>query len=128
MTGARRAILDLILTRDGAFDSADLVSDALRRGIPAGRATIFRILDVLAEIGAIERIDLPSGSHSYVRCEQPRHHHHLVCTVCQRSVDLGDCGITGHVEAAARNAGYVLDSHRLELFGRCPSCQAKARD
>jgi Fur family ferric uptake transcriptional regulator len=126
MTDARRAIIDLILTRDGAFDSTDLIADARRRRLGAGRATIFRMLEVLVEVGAIERIDLPSGAHSYVRCLGSRHHHHLVCTRCQRSIDVEDGGIADLVADVARNAGYILEHHRLELFGICPSCQSRS--
>jgi Fe2+ or Zn2+ uptake regulation protein len=128
ITDARRAIIDLILTRDGAFDSSDLIADARRRKLVVGRATIFRMLDVLADLGAIERIDLPNGAHSYVRCLGSRHHHHLVCTNCQRSSDVEDGGIADLVVAMAQSAGYVLEHHRLELFGICPSCQGRSRD
>lgn len=43
----RRAVLDLVLARDGAFSTAHLVADARRRRLPAGRATIFRTLEIL---------------------------------------------------------------------------------
>ena len=55
--------------------------DARRLGI--GRATIFRTLDVLVDLQAVERLDLPTGDHAYVACE-PAHHHHVVCSNCGR--------------------------------------------
>jgi Fur family ferric uptake transcriptional regulator len=126
VTDSRRAVIDLICTRDGAFETADLVSDARRRKIEAARATIFRTLEILTGIGVVERLDLPNGDHSYVRCDSRAHHHHLVCTRCQRSIDLEDLGMTPILAQVARRTGYKIDRHRVELFGLCPACQKKA--
>jgi Fe2+ or Zn2+ uptake regulation protein len=122
-TDARRAIAELIAGRTAHFTAADLVADARRRRLGIGRATIFRTLDLLAELHAVERIDLPSGDHAYVACE-PAHHHHVVCSTCGRSRDIDDAGWRAVVRDVERRTGYRIDDHRLELFGRCPACQA----
>lgn len=126
-TDSRRAVAALIAARDGAFETADLIADSARRGPAAARATIFRTLELLVAIGAVERLDLPDGRHSYVRCETSRHHHHLVCTGCGRSVDLEELGMTAIVSEAERRTGYRIDRHRVELFGLCPECRKPAR-
>jgi Fe2+ or Zn2+ uptake regulation protein len=126
MTGSRRAVIDLIFTRDGTFDSSDLIADARRRRTGAARATIFRTLEILVDLGAVERLDLPGGEHSYVRCDIGHHHHHLVCTGCQRSVDLEGLGMAPIMAEVARRTGYRIDRHRVELFGLCPTCQKRA--
>jgi Fur family ferric uptake transcriptional regulator len=123
LTEARRGIADLIERRTGHFTAADLVADARRRRLGIGRATIFRTLVVLAELAAVERIDLPTGEHAYVACE-PAHHHHIVCSNCGRSRDIDDAGWRAVVSDIERRSGYRIDDHRLELFGRCPDCQA----
>src|SRR5439155_26641965 len=63
LTRPRKSVAVLIDQRDGHFTSADLVSDARRKGVPVGRATIFRTLELFAELGVVERIDLPTGEH-----------------------------------------------------------------
>lgn len=122
-TTTRRTVVDLIAGREGHFTAADLVDDARTRGLRVGRATIFRTLDVLAELRAVERIDLPSGEHAYVACD-PVHHHHVVCTACGRSRDIDDAGLRSVVREIGRRTGYRIDEHRLEVFGRCPGCLA----
>lgn len=124
VTEPRRALARLIADRDGHFSAADLVDEARARRLGIGRATIFRTLDVLAELDLVERIDLPSGEHAYVACE-PVHHHHVVCSGCGRSDDIDDAGLRAVVREVARRTGYRVDDHRLELFGRCPECQDK---
>jgi len=126
LTGPRRVVADLIAGRDGHFTAAELVDDAAERRLDIGRATIFRTLDVLEALGAIERIDLPSGDHAYITCEPSAHHHHVVCARCGRATDVDDAGLAGVVRRIARDTGYRIDEHRLELFGLCPGCQAEA--
>ena len=121
-TAPRRAVAALIAEREGHFAAADLVAEAQARRLRIGRATIFRTLDVLTELGAVERLDLPSGEHAYVVCE-PAHHHHVVCTSCGRTTEIDDAGVRSIVDAVASQSGYRIDDHRLELFGRCPACQ-----
>ncbi len=125
LTRPRRALAELIDARDGAFSAADLVADARGRQLGIGRATIFRAIELLAEIGALERIDLPSGEHAYVPCG-PAHHHHVVCRRCSRTVEIGDLGLAAIARDIARRTGYRIDEHRLELFGLCPECRRLA--
>ncbi len=121
LTGPRRAVAELIARRDGHFTAADLAADARARRLRVGRATIFRSLELLSGLGVVERLDLPTGEHAYVGCE-PSHHHHVVCARCGRASDFDDADLTAVVEAVGARTGYRIDSHRLELFGVCPTC------
>jgi Fur family ferric uptake transcriptional regulator len=122
-TGQRRALSSLVAGRSGHFSAADLLADAHDAKLRIGRATVFRTLDLLAEQGALERIDLPSGDHAYVACEpQQEHHHHVVCRQCGRSVEVADSGLQSIVDELGRRSGFRIDSHRLELYGLCPDC------
>src|SRR4029078_10685111 len=123
LTEPRRALAALIADQDGHFTAAELVVAARDRRLGIGRATVFRTLDVLAEVGAVERLDLPSGEHAYVGCE-PAHHHHVVCARCGRTDPVARAVRRAVVGDVARRAGYRVDDHRLEMFGLCPACQA----
>lgn len=125
VTEPRRLVADLIAGRDGHFTAADLAADAGRRRVAIGRATIFRALELFLDLGAVERLDLPSGEHAYVECE-PAHHHHVVCSECGRTSEIGDAGLRAFVDDVAARTGYAIDAHRLELFGTCPACRAAA--
>ena len=121
LTEPRRSLATLIADQDGHFTAADLVEAAGAGRLGIGRATVFRTLDVLVDLGAVERLDLPSGEHAYVGCE-PTHHHHLVCSRCGRTDEIDDAGLRAVVGDVARRTGYRVDDHRLELFGLCPAC------
>jgi len=123
LTGPRRAVADLVAARDGWFTAADIASDARRRRISVGRATIFRSLDVFTDLGLVERVDLPEGGHAYVACE-PSHHHHAICTACGRSLDVADAGLAEVLGEVMRRSGFRVTFHRLEIFGLCAACSA----
>jgi Fur family ferric uptake transcriptional regulator len=127
LTDARRSLARLIADRDGHFTAAELVTAARARRPGIGRATVFRTLEVLAELGVVERLDLPSGEHAYVGCE-PAHHHHVVCSRCGRTNEIDDSGLRDVVRQIARRTGYRVDDHRLELFGLCPTCLDEGGD
>jgi Fur family ferric uptake transcriptional regulator len=124
LTAPRRAVAGLIAEYDGHFTAAELEEAARSRRLGISRATLFRALDLLTELGVVERLDLPSGEHAYVPCARA-HHHHIVCSRCGRAAEVEDCGVAEAVAEIARRSGYRIDSHRLELFGLCRHCQAK---
>jgi Fur family ferric uptake transcriptional regulator len=127
ITEPRRAVSRLIAARRGHFTAADLVADARSSRLDIGRATVFRALDLMVDLGAVERLDLPSGEHAYVSCE-PIHHHHVICSRCGRAEEIDDPGIDEVTRSIGRRTGYRVDSHRLELFGLCPACAAAEPD
>jgi Fe2+ or Zn2+ uptake regulation protein len=128
LTEPRLAVAELIVARGGHFSAADLIADARARRLGIGRATVFRALDLFTELNVLERLDLPSGEHAYVPCAPARHHHHhLVCSVCGRVTEIEDIGLASTLESVQRQTGWQVDSHRLELYGRCPRCRVGRR-
>jgi Fe2+ or Zn2+ uptake regulation protein len=123
LTERRRAVAALVAARDGHFTANDLIEDARAKELGIGRATIFRALDLFTELEMLERIDLPSGDHAYVPCEPQVHHHHIVCEVCGKVTEVEDLGLGVAIVEIQRRTDWQVDSHRLELFGRCPDCR-----
>ena len=123
LTEPRRALAAVIADQAGHFTAAELVAAARGRRLGVGRATVFRTLEVLEELGAVERLDLPNGEHAYVGCE-PAHHHHVICSRCGRTSEIDDAGLRSVVRDVAQQTVYRVDGHRLELFGLCPACLA----
>jgi Fur family ferric uptake transcriptional regulator len=115
---------DLIDGQAGHFTAADLMDAAAANELAVSRATVFRTLDLLTDIGALERLDLLSGEHAYVVCEPEGHHHHVICRRCGRTADVADAGLQAIVREVGERTGYQVDSHRLELYGLCPECRA----
>jgi Fur family ferric uptake transcriptional regulator len=124
LTGPRRAVASLIVEHGGHFTASQLAELARERRLGLSRASLFRALDLLTELRIVERLDLPSGEHAYVPCEQA-HHHHVVCSRCGRTTEVEDHGLREAITEIARQSGFRVDSHRLELFGLCRHCQVR---
>ena len=127
LTQARLAVADAIDRQEGHFTAEDVLASSRMGRRQVGRATIFRSLDLLADLGLVERVDLPTGEHAYVTCEPAAHHHHIVCSTCGRSIKIGELGLEPILGSVAASTGFAIESHRLELFGRCPDCQVRLR-
>ncbi|MEO8457661.1 MAG: Fur family transcriptional regulator [Chloroflexota bacterium] len=120
VTPSRRAVIAAVLAKDGQFTADELVTRC--RG--AGRATVFRTIRLLTELGVVCRVLLEDGSVRYL-VSQRGHHHHVVCTGCGRVQDLDLCAIKDAIRDLSDQTGYEVEGHWLELYGRCAECRAK---
>jgi len=123
VTPSRRAVVAAILAQSGHFTADDLVA----RCHGAGRATVFRTIRLLTELGVVCRVMLEDGSKHYM-VSQRGHHHHLVCTGCGRVEDLDQCAIADALKDLSDRTGYEVEGHWLELYGRCSACRAAIRE
>ena len=119
ITPSRRAVVAAILAQEGHFTADDLVTQCRS----AGRATVFRTLRLLGDLGVVCRVLLEDGSKHYM-VSQRGHHHHLVCTVCGRVEDIDQCAISGALRDLSAATGYEVEGHWLEMYGRCAECRA----
>ena len=87
-----------------------------------GRATVFRAVEMLVNLGLLNRIDFADGSHKYRVCGES-HHHHLTCVQCHRVVDIDLCLSEEQLTTIGMQNDFVIEGHSLTLFGRCPDCR-----
>lgn len=122
VTEPRRAIVACVLAQREPF-SAEKVFRTLRREVPSiGRATVFRTLDLLAELGVVERIHHPSGVHRYV-VSGDGHRHHVVCIRCGAVAEFAECNLESLLTRIADQTHFRILDHWLEVSGLCQSCQ-----
>jgi Fur family ferric uptake transcriptional regulator len=122
-TGARRAIVETVLNKDGQFNARQLHQELQRWGV--GRATVFRTLDLLVELGVLNRLHTDDRCSAYIVCAD-RHHHHLVCERCGAVQEISDARIERAVRSMAVDAGFRAREHHLEIVGVCGVCQERS--
>jgi Fur family ferric uptake transcriptional regulator len=123
LTRQRRAVLAAIAATPSSL-SALQVYDAARAGCPElGLTTVYRTLDVLAEMGALRRVHGPDHCESFVPASAA-HGHTVVCSACGRVTEFTGCDMRGVADAAARETGYRITDHILQLSGLCAGCSA----
>lgn len=97
---------------------------ALRsRGTRIGLTTVYRQLQRLAESGEVDVIRTDVGEAAYRRCRTERHHHHLVCDRCGRTIEIEGPTVERWAASVATSHGFTDVSHHVEVFGVCPNCR-----
>jgi Fur family ferric uptake transcriptional regulator len=107
--------------------TADAVAEAVRGEIGAiSLQSVYDALGVLVAEGLIRRIQ-PAGSPARFEDRVGDNHHHLICRVCGRTVDV-DCAV-GFTPCltAVDDRGYEIDEAEVVYWGRCPDCLRKTR-
>lgn len=122
LTEPRRLIVAALRDAGRFCTAAQLHALITGRGV--GLASVYRTLELLAEVGLAERRAEAGGEASYLYCS-PRHHHHVICTECGtvREIDAAFCpdaAVTRAVEAAT---DFQIARHTLDFHGLCAECQ-----
>ncbi|REJ34418.1 MAG: hypothetical protein DIU82_09060 [Bacillota bacterium] len=110
-----------------AFTGEDLYAELRPTGL--GRATVFRTLRLLQELGVLTRLHLADGCQRYVVTppasgHSPEHMDRLICRQCGRVAYLDECPMEGSLARIAQATGYRVDGHHLDIVGLCAECSA----
>jgi Fur family ferric uptake transcriptional regulator len=125
LTRQRRAILDAITRNHSHLTPAAVYEQTIKRYPGIGLVTIYRTLDLLAQMGFICEVHSHGSCRSYMMRRSSGHHHHLLCSDCQRVIDFTDCNLKQIEETIARKEDFEIDSHLIEFVGRCHDCRRK---
>ncbi len=126
LTRARQAVLEILTQANRHLTPAAVYRKAKIKYPHLGLTTVYRTLDLLVELGYIRRIHFADGCHSYAATAQA-HGHHLVCSVCGRAEEFGNCDLEALMKSLQAKTGFEISVHVLELMGLCPECRAKSR-
>ena len=125
-TRQRTAVVEVLRKLD-KFASAKDIHQALIEGDQkVGLTTVYRTLQSLSEIDAVDALHMPSGETLYRHCDTDAHHHHLVCTKCGRTEEIDGGPIEKWATSVAADYGFKLTGHDAEVFGICSNCAASA--
>ena len=107
--------------------TADRVSEIVRTEIGAiSLQSVYDALGVLVAEGLIRRIQ-PAGSPARFEDRVGDNHHHLICRICGRLVDV-DCAVgSAPCLTVVDDMGYQIDEAEVAYWGRCPDCLAQDR-
>ncbi len=126
ITPPRRAILEAI--EEGGEHLAPMdILDRARESYPKiGRATVYRTLDLLMQLGVIRPIYMGNeggihGPSYFIRATGG--HHHMVCNRCSKVIDFDRCVAEELTADLAARYGFAAQSHLLEFYGLCAECQ-----
>lgn len=126
-TRPRRLIADRLIelaSRGEDFTTDDLWQELRQIEPKMGRATVFRVVEKLVDMGILDRIEFADGTHRYRVCGGT-HHHHLTCTHCHRVVEIEICLPPEQLALIGMQTHFDIEGHALTVFGRCEECRLK---
>jgi Fur family transcriptional regulator, stress-responsive regulator len=123
VTPQRLAVLRALAA--GPHGTADEIYQVVRAGLgTVSRQAVYDALATLTDRGLLRRIE-PAGSAARYEDRVGDNHHHLVCRVCGRMVDV-DCAVGEAPCLTPKDAaGYEIDEAEVLYWGRCAECAAR---
>lgn len=123
-TEQRRIVLEVFLnSQEDHYSSEELYMAVSKRDPGISQATVYRTVKLLAESGIAEPLDFGDGVTRY-ECRYNRtHHDHLICSNCGQQIEVLDERIEDLQEKLAERNGFILNRHKMILYGICPDCR-----
>jgi Fur family transcriptional regulator, peroxide stress response regulator len=124
VTPQRLAVYRALLESDD-HPSPEILFQRVRKTMPSlSLATIYKALDALEGLGVVEQVATASDTKRFDA--NGEHHHHLVCTRCQKVVDLYD-PVFDALTAPRHLAGFVAQTLSVQVKGLCAACVRLAK-
>jgi Fur family ferric uptake transcriptional regulator len=124
MTGQRRTIARVLTSAEDHPDVVEVYRRANDVDPKISLSTVYRTLKIFEAKGILERHDFGAGRRRYEEAKR-EHHDHLIDVETGRVIEFRNEDIEKIQERVARELGFELVGHRLELYG-LPLPQKKA--
>ncbi len=122
VTVQRRLVLEA-LARRADHPTADQIFDEVQQHLPElSRTTVYRVLEAFTRIGVVRKVSHPGATARY-EIDTPRHHH-LICRMCERVLDLYDPALDS-LPVPAAPLGFHVEEYVVQFRGLCADCAAE---
>jgi len=125
ITPQRRAILNTIALSHDHLTPAAIYEKVHQENPRVGLVTVYRTIDLLAELGLICEVHTGGNCRSYLMRRPSEHHHHLICSECGIVADFADCDLNKLEQKLSRKTGFEINGHILEFSGLCQNCRRR---
>ncbi len=121
--GARTAVVEALARHGCAVTALQLDDELRRRKPPVGRASIYRALEQLEELGLVRRMEMSRGTAAYERVEPDgHHHHHAICRSCGKMETFEDRDLERAIDEVSGRMSFDISEHDVVLRGVCERC------
>ena len=114
---SRERVIELLATKPCALSAVEIEDELRANGRPTGRASVYRVLDLLVEHGLVERLEVGDGQARFERSHPDGEHDR-----CGRLVAFDDPGLERAIGRLSERLGVRIDSHDVLLRGACQRC------
>jgi Fur family ferric uptake transcriptional regulator len=122
LTRQRVVVAEALASAKRALSAQELYERIQKTHPTLGRATVYRALEAQVQDGMASRFERDGHVSAYIACDA-EHHHHLVCTRCQRVEDLNETAVAPLLASVGRRHEFQVDHAALDFYGLCRSCR-----
>lgn len=128
VTDQRMRVAEVFFSMPSHTGVEELAAEVKRRHRGIGQATIYRTMKLLVDSGLVAAREFGDGFARYEIQEPYEHHDHLICAYCGKILEFKDSAIEAQQERIAKEYGFVIERHRLEIYGRCSECNVRNKN
>lgn len=123
VSGPRRLVMELLAENAQPMTPLEIYQALSQSGRALGMVSVYRALDLLAELKLVCVVYNPDGSPGYV-AGSVGHHHHILCKRCHRTITFaGSEDLSDLIKRVEAETNFRVSDHLLQLYGICPECQ-----
>ncbi len=128
MTVQRRLLVRIIQDSPKHLDAAALLKVAKQKDPDIDRATVYRTIALLKDMGLIDELDLMhlEGEKHYYEAKTSRDHCHMACFRCGAIMEYASSSFEKLKEEMVKQSGFQIRVVRLEVGGFCKRCRKSA--
>jgi len=123
-TQQRLAILDYLKGNTSHPSAEDIYRTVSKQNRSMSFATVYNTLNTLAKAGTLRELTIDPERKRYD--PDTSRHHHLICVLCGRIVDVPE-EVTVDLPGSVAHDFTLLGSH-IEFYGQCAPCKKKKNE
>ncbi|MEW6685808.1 MAG: transcriptional repressor [Candidatus Edwardsbacteria bacterium] len=136
ITVGREAILEVLAKANKHLSAEDIYMKVHPIHSNIGLTTIYRTLEILANMGLVFKFEFGDGRARYELADGPKgvqHHHHLVCTNCNRIINYTDfineeLNLLRETEKGlSKKYNFKITNHLIQFLGLCDKCSHREK-
>ena len=129
MTAGREAVINVLASTKEHLSADEIFIRARKINPEIGLTTVYRTLERLSIMGEVHKLDSGDKRGRFELAHNEKgHHHHLVCTKCNKIIDYDDfiddeVKLLSQTEKKlAKKYDFKINSHLIQFYGECKSC------
>jgi Fur family transcriptional regulator, ferric uptake regulator len=123
LTAPRRAVVETIEENMQALTPFEVYQAARKRCPGLGLVSVYRTLEILEQLGLVQRVHQTKGCQAFVRSGDG-HQHLLVCHNCGKFILFEGDKLESLFHLLSNDTGFLIESHWLQVFGLCENCRS----
>ena len=122
ITNPRILVLEALLDNKSPITIDELLTKLENQ---VAKSTLYRVLSDLKKINILQEFtNLENQSVVELLLDTDSHHHHLFCSDCGEIIDVEMANefeekLSNEIKRIEKKFNFIIEDHRLELFGKC---------